>query len=875
MNRIIACTCLVVGVLLCPLGSAYGEMVGTAFTYQGHLIVDGRPADGEYDFQFRLYDALIGGNEVCDVIPDVENKQVNHGLFTVTLNAGEGCFMTDARWLEIRVRPAGVGDYTPLAPRQKLTPVPYALALPGLWTEQNATSPNLIGGYSGNSVTTGAVGATIGGGGEDGSTNRVTDRYGTVGGGRNNLAGDGDDISSNAVYATVAGGYHNEATGNGAAIGGGEDNTASGQRATVGGGDNNTAGGTSATIGGGYENTAGSNCATVGGGYQNIASHIYSTVSGGNRNTAINEYTTVGGGIFNVASAWYSTVPGGRSNIADGRYSFAAGQRAKSMHEGTFVWADSTDADFTSTAPQQFLVRASGGVGIGTNDPQAQLHVGGTPGVDGIMFPDGTLQTTAAAGGFWTPDGDDLFYAEGGVGIGTEGPLFDAGDTLVTKSATLPTGRRSMGCATAPATGKIYCLGGWDSGPGYLDEILEYDPGSDTLVTKTATLPSGLMRTGCAADPLSGNIYCFGGRWQGGGFSDDIIEYNPDTDTVAVMTATLPSGMESVACVASPTTGRIYCLGGGTGMWAVDTILEYEPATDNLETMTATLPSRRYGMGVATSPLTGKIYCFGGQEEGAGALDEIVEYDPGTDTLVTMTATLPSSRYGMTCAADPASGRIYCFAGRTEIDYLDEIVEYDPDSDTIITTTATLPSARARAGSAASAITGKIYYFGGLDPDYLDEILEYAPPVPTLLQVGDPGDGTRAVANSWDVFSSRAFKRDIAPLGPADYLDILAKLRVTDVVRYRYAHDAQRRRHLGVIAEDSPPEILGLAGKTVSLADYNAFLMAAIKAQQAMIEEKECQIADVQTQLTETQARLTRLEALVTKSAKKDDGGAR
>ncbi len=38
-------------------------------------------------------------------------------------------------------------------------------------------------------------------------------------------------------------------------------------------------------------------------------------------------------------------------------------------------------------------------VGIGTNAPQAILHVGGTPGVDGIMFPDGTLQTTAASTG--------------------------------------------------------------------------------------------------------------------------------------------------------------------------------------------------------------------------------------------------------------------------------------------------------------------------------------------------------------------------------------------------------------------------------------------------------------------------------------------
>jgi hypothetical protein len=61
-----------------------------------------------------------------------------------------------------------------------------------------------------------------------------------------------------------------------------------------------------------------------------------------------------------------------------GDYSLAAGNRAKANHNGTFVWADSTATDFASSGPNQFLIRASGGVGIGKTNPQTALDVQGT-----------------------------------------------------------------------------------------------------------------------------------------------------------------------------------------------------------------------------------------------------------------------------------------------------------------------------------------------------------------------------------------------------------------------------------------------------------------------------------------------------------------
>ena len=74
---------------------------------------------------------------------------------------------------------------------------------------------------------------------------------------------------------------------------------------------------------------------------------------------------------------------------------------------------------------------SDGKVGITETEPQAKLHLGGTPGVDGIMFPDGTLQTTAAMGvgdghSLDAADGDpkDAIFVDtdGNVGIGTNKP---------------------------------------------------------------------------------------------------------------------------------------------------------------------------------------------------------------------------------------------------------------------------------------------------------------------------------------------------------------------------------------------------------------------------------------------------------------------
>jgi hypothetical protein len=238
--------------------------------------------------------------------------------------------------------------------------------------EPNATSPNILGGYSGNWVTSGVFGAVIGGGGESGSLNRVTDHYGVVGGGRNNQAGDNAGSVSNATFTTVGGGLNNTASASYGTVPGGMNNTAAGfysfaagrqAKANLDGcfvwGDNTAAdvactvanqfvaratGGMLLTVDtsgsglrlepntyspnliGGYSGNwvaAGTFGAVIAGGGQSgslnrVVDHL-GTVGGGQNNQAgsdngsvgDNTFATVAGGEGNTASGTYATIGGG------------------------------------------------------------------------------------------------------------------------------------------------------------------------------------------------------------------------------------------------------------------------------------------------------------------------------------------------------------------------------------------------------------------------------------------------------------------------------------------------------------------------------------------------------------------------------------
>lgn len=277
------------------------------------------------------------------------------------------------------------------------------------------------------------TGATVTGG----NSNSATGNYSVIGGGTFNEAGasrtvvgGGNNNDAQGEYAFVGGGSHNSATGSlSVVVGGGgtvptDGNLASGVNAFVGGGKRNEASDSSAVVVGGVLNRARDAQATIVGGTDNVISRGLNAfigagtdnrinddasgeaaIVGGDGNLITGHHSFIGAGASNEIGGAYSGILAGRDHVIGGAYSsilagqadtlfglnsailagygakvnsdysVAAGRRAKAIHDGAFVWADSTDADFASTATNQFLIRASGGVGVGTNAPDKPLHV--------------------------------------------------------------------------------------------------------------------------------------------------------------------------------------------------------------------------------------------------------------------------------------------------------------------------------------------------------------------------------------------------------------------------------------------------------------------------------------------------------------------
>jgi hypothetical protein len=300
-------------------------------------------------------------------------------------------------------------------------------------------SPNVIGGHSANNVAAGVVGATIGGGGLGGffGPNAVTADFGTVVGGEGNSATGafgtaGGGLSAASGQYSVAFGAFSLASGDYSVAMG--QSTASGTNSAAFGASKatavystamghstanyygTTAMGISVASNAFYATAMGNSTATgqystamgvstAGGGDSTAMGASYASAD---RSTAMGQsdatgsFATAMGGSFasgtsstamgNSTASGVSSTASGYDTVASGDYSFACGLFAEATNQGTFVWADSQPSVFTSTANNQFLVRAQGGLGLNTAAPETALHIADASGI--------TIGTSATGGGY-------------------------------------------------------------------------------------------------------------------------------------------------------------------------------------------------------------------------------------------------------------------------------------------------------------------------------------------------------------------------------------------------------------------------------------------------------------------------------------------
>src|SRR5437867_97361 len=98
-----------------------------ALTYQSRLLDAGQPANGNYDFELSIAEALTNGSYAGSILSMPAVLVVN-GIFTVTLDFGDSVFDGSPRWPEVAVRTNdSPASFTVLAPRQPITASPYSV----------------------------------------------------------------------------------------------------------------------------------------------------------------------------------------------------------------------------------------------------------------------------------------------------------------------------------------------------------------------------------------------------------------------------------------------------------------------------------------------------------------------------------------------------------------------------------------------------------------------------------------------------------------------------------------------------------------------------------------------------------------------------
>lgn len=399
----------------------------TSFTYQGSLIDNGSPANGLYDFHFRLFDSLTSGTQIGPDI-QVSNWVVSNGNFSGQIDFGNQ-FPGANRFLDIGVRPSGGGSFRQLTPRQQLTSMPYGIRALTAGQSNAAVNSSALGGFSESSFIQNTTAAQP-------QTSFNISGNGTAGGtlsGNTLLAQTQFNLAGSRIISTA--GSHNLAIGiNAGAANTGSNNSFFGFNA----GKFNTTGGNNSFFGtiAGESNTTGSSNSFFGNGAG------YSNTTGSS-----NSFFGDAAGLFNTSGSFNSFF--GRTAGADnttGNFNVFIGWNSGSNNttggQNTFV-GSATGGSNTSQSNNTFVGYSAGlvsGAGDSTNSASGNTFVGANSGLSNTTGGMNTFVGYNAASSN-TTGRNNTFVAGGGNTTGSNNVFFGGGNSNTSGSNNVFLGR--------------------------------------------------------------------------------------------------------------------------------------------------------------------------------------------------------------------------------------------------------------------------------------------------------------------------------------------------------------------------------------------------------------------------------------------------
>ena len=204
--------------------------------------------------------------------------------------------------------------------------------------------------------------------------------------------------------------------------------------------------------------------------------------------------------------------------------------------------------------------------------------------------------------------------------------------------------------------------------------------------------------------------------------------------------------------------GLAYVFGGVASRTLFDQILKYNPVSDSISLSPRQLITPRYGIASAWDPVNKIAYLIGGKDSSsatAAPLPDIFTYDPASESL-TPKPSLPFSVFG--ASAVYFNNKVYIFGGYNG-SYINLVLVYDIATNTVnfVTdgggTPITFPSGRFGSTATLDPTTNLIYIFFGYNGAPLNDIFVFNPSnnslSPVTLSAGSVPVSPRYIASSF------------------------------------------------------------------------------------------------------------------------------